>query len=435
MEINKVHWQTDGDHVRLSMPIAKVDKENRIVSGFATLDNIDQHGDVVDAEASTRAFERFRGNIREMHQPIAVGKMVSFRKEKLFNKENGKEYTGVFVDAYVSKGAQDTWEKVLDGTLTGFSIGGNVKKADSKYDPEMEKSVRVIKEYDLTELSLVDNPANQLSNIVSIQKTADGNTIIKGIAADIVVENIFYDKTTDQVYLSVESEFKSPDTNELLDSIGWVESADANKSVEINRILDTYKSSSVLPDSAIAKQVEVENTEGGVTVADDITTPEEVNENTAAVDETPVAEEVSEVEEVVEEAAEETAAEEVEKSIDGSGVAADISEVEVEETDFAKMLDDLKTFFSAELTKTATADAVSSLTSQVEAKIAEVTEKYNELASAVEEIKTTMSSVQKRVDSVEDDTAIKKSSDLEGSETPKIKKSMWGGHFLSVRNL
>jgi hypothetical protein len=435
MEINKVHWQTDGEHVRLSMPIAKVDKENRIVSGFATLDNVDQHGDIVDAEASTKAFERFRGNIREMHQPIAVGKMVSFRKEKLFNKENGKEYTGVFVDAYVSKGAQDTWEKVLDGTLTGFSIGGNVKKADSKYDPEMEKSVRVIKEYDLTELSLVDNPANQLSNIVSIQKTADGSTVIKGIAADIVVENIFYDKETDQVYLSTESEFKSPSTNEPLQAIGWVESADANKSVEINRILDVYKSSSVLPDDAIAKQVEIENIEGGVTVADDITTPEEVNEETAAVEETPVAEEAAEVEEVVEEAAEETAAEEVEKSIDGSGVAADISEVEVEETDFAKMVDDLKTFFSAELTKTATAEAVSTLTSQVEAKIAEVTEKYNELANAVEDIKATMYNVEKRVDSVEDDTAIKKSSDLEGSETPKIKKSMWGGHFLSVRNL
>jgi hypothetical protein len=434
MEINKVHWHTDGDSVRLSMPIAKVDKERRIVSGFATLDNVDQHGDVVDSEASTKAFERFRGNIREMHQPIAVGKMVSFRKEKLFNADSGKEYTGVFVDAYVSKGAQDTWEKVLDGTLTGFSIGGNVKKADTKYDPEMEKSVRIIKEYDLTELSLVDNPANQLSNIVSIQKTAEGATVLKGIAAEAKIENIFYDKDTDQVYLSVDTEFKSPETNQTLESIGWVESADTNKAEEVKRILDLYKSS-LIPASDIQKQVtENTQTEGGVTVADDITTPEEVLED-AVVEETPVAEEAAEVEEVVEEAADEPAAEEVEKSIDGSGVAADISEVEVEETDFAKMLDDIKTFFSAELTKTATAEAVSMLTSQVEAKIAEVTEKYNELAGAVEEIRNSMSTVEKRVDSVEDDTAIKKSSDLDGSETPKIKKSMWGGHFLSVRNL
>jgi hypothetical protein len=431
MEINKVHWHTDGEHVRLSMPIAKVDKENRIVSGFATLDNIDQHGDVVDSEASTKAFERFRGNIREMHQPIAVGKMLSFRKEKLFSPDSNKEYTGVYVDAYISKGAQDTWEKVLDGTLTGFSIGGNVKKADSKYDPEMEKSVRVIKEYDLTELSLVDNPANQLSNIISIQKTQDGN-VYKGIAADIEIENIFYDKETDQVYLSRESEFKSPETNKSIELIGWVESTDSNKSDEIKRILDFYKSS-LLP--AIEKQVKTDNNiEGGVTVADDITTPEEVLVD-EVVEETPVAEEASEVEEMVEEAAEEPAAEEVEKSIDGSGVAADISEVEVEETDFAKMLDDLKSFFSTELSKTATADAVSTLTSQVEAKIAEVTEKYNELAGAVEEIRNGMQTVEKRVHTVEDETAIKKSSDLDGSETPKIKKSMWGGHFLSVRNL
>jgi len=420
MEIKKANWYSDGDSLKLSMPIAKVDKERRIVSGFATLDNIDQHGDIVSSEASTKAFERFRGNIREMHQPLAVGKMVSFRKETLFDKASGKEHNGVFVNVYVSKGAQDTWEKVLDGTLSGFSIGGNVKEAKNEFIEELEKTVRIIKDYDLTELSLVDNPANQLSNVLSIQKTADG-TVYKGIATDVKVENVFYDKETDSIFLSTESEFKSPTSENNLELIGWVETNDANKSLEITRILEAYKSSrSVLPENIVAKQSgqNDETTEGGVTVAE-----------TTIVEETKI-EAVAEVEEVTEAElaksadAEEAPAAEVAEApaVEETAAveeAANISEVEVEETDFAKMLDDMKAFFSAEITKTATAQAVSSLSTKVDEKIAEITNKYNELEQAVR---------------VESDTAIKKSSDLDGSDV-KITKSKWGGHFLSVRNI
>jgi hypothetical protein len=432
MKITKANWHSDGDNLRLSMPIAKVDKERRIVSGFATLDNIDQHGDIVSSEASQKAFERFRGNIREMHQPLAVGKMVSFRKEKLFDKDSGKEYSGVFVNAYVSKGAQDTWEKVLDGTLSGFSIGGNITKAVDEYNATLEKSIRVIKEYDLTELSLVDNPANQLSNIVSIQKTADG-TVMKGIATEVQVENVFYDKETDEVFLSSESEFTSPTTNKNLEMIGWVETADTNKSAEINRILDAYKQSKVMPE--IAKQAETQNTEGGVTVAENTNNTETQVEQVAQVEEvteTDLAKSTDAPEApVTEEAAEPAPAEE---AAPVEEAATDISEVEVEETDFAKMFADMKAFISTEISKTATAEAVTSLATQVDQKIAEVTNKYNELAEVVENIKSTITGVEKRVDGVEKDTAIRKSSDLDGSDV-KINKTKWGGHFLSVRNL
>ena len=75
MSIQKAHWQNSEHSMHLSFPIAKVNREKRTVSGFASLDNVDRHGDIVTADASKKAFERFRGNIREMHQPIAVGKM------------------------------------------------------------------------------------------------------------------------------------------------------------------------------------------------------------------------------------------------------------------------------------------------------------------------------------------------------------------------
>jgi hypothetical protein len=101
MAINKVHLDTNGESVRLSMPFSKVDVERRIVSGFATLDNVDKQADIVTTEASLKAFSKFRGNIREMHQPVSVGKMVSFKEDKYFDPESKKFYSGVYVSAYV----------------------------------------------------------------------------------------------------------------------------------------------------------------------------------------------------------------------------------------------------------------------------------------------------------------------------------------------
>ena len=84
MIIEKSHWSSNGNAINLSVPFTKVNREKRTVSGFATLDNLDQTGDVVTQEASMKAFESFRGNLREMHQPLAVGKVASFRPETFY---------------------------------------------------------------------------------------------------------------------------------------------------------------------------------------------------------------------------------------------------------------------------------------------------------------------------------------------------------------
>ena len=132
MNIEKSLWSSHGNNITLSVPFTKVNREKRTVSGFATLDNVDQTGDVVTSEASMKAFENFRGNLREMHQPVAVGKIVSFKPETYYDPASKEFYNGVYVDAYISKGAQDTWEKVLDGTLAGFSIGGKIIESDNE---------------------------------------------------------------------------------------------------------------------------------------------------------------------------------------------------------------------------------------------------------------------------------------------------------------
>jgi hypothetical protein len=429
MIIEKSHWSSNGNAINLAVPFTKVNREKRTVSGFATLDNLDQTGDVVTQEASMKAFEGFRGNLREMHQPLAVGKVASFRPETFYDPITKEFYNGVYVDAYISKGAQDTWEKVLDGTLTGFSIGGKILESDNEVNKSTGASVRFIKDYALVELSIVDSPANELCNIFSIEKV-NGQMIFKGIAADVKMENIFYCVDSDSVFMSTESEYLSPVTGKKTELIGWVESNDVNKGKEIEKILDSRRSRlQTLPETqnintAIAEggnEVEKLNVTEATPVVEEavVETPAEIIEEVA-----PVEQDSAEV------VAEVTSAEVLEKS-------AELTEQE--SPDFVKMLGDLKGFFSETLEKASEANAaqVSTIKETVEAfsknvdlRISELAEKHTELSTAVDSIKSIMDTVEKRVDAVESDTAIKKSSDLGGSTGVTIKKSKWNGTFL-----
>jgi hypothetical protein len=149
----------------LTFPISVVKKEQRIVSGIATADNIDKTNDVVDFAASVEAFKNWQGNIREMHAPVAVGKAISYKPIKIKGPD-GKEYNAMQVEAYISKGAENTWQKVLDGTLRAFSIGGKIVKKEMMQGKVYNgRPISIIKEYNLGELSLVDNPANPLAVI------------------------------------------------------------------------------------------------------------------------------------------------------------------------------------------------------------------------------------------------------------------------------
>ena len=446
MNIEKGHWSSNGENLHLSIPFTKVNRENRTVSGFATLDNVDQTGDVVTAEASVKAFENFRGNLREMHQSNAVGKVVSFKPETYYDQKSQTFYNGVYVTSYISKGAQDTWEKVLDGTLSGFSIGGKIKESDNEVNKATGEAVRFIKDYDLVELSIVDSPANELCNILSIEKV-NGQMIYKGLATNVVTENIFYCEDSDSVFMSTEKTFDSPISGKPAALIGWVESSDINKSKEIDKILASFKKSRLpLPETQLAKQA---NVEGGNKMSDtNIDSVVEAPEAEAAIESTeavaveaPAADEAnvdlfdksSEVAEVV---TEEASADNVEK-------AADTVEVMVDEPDFAKMLGDLKGFFAETLTKATEANAaqvteiktsVEAFSKSVDDRISELAEKHSALSAAVTEIKGTIDGVQKQVDAVEGDTAIKKSSDLGGSEVFTKSKSKWSGAFLGSVN-
>jgi vacuolar-type H+-ATPase subunit D/Vma8 len=261
----------------------------------------------------------------------------------------------------------------------------------------------------------------------------NGQLVFKGIAAETITENIFYCEESDSVFISTDSSYDSPVTGKPATLIGWVESNDVNKSKEIDRILDSFKKSRLtLPDTQIiAKQA---NAEGGNEVSENTETVAAVEETTVAVEETaPAAEAAPAVEEApAVDAVADASAEVLEK-------AADVSEVEVDEPDFAKMLGDLKGFFSDTLAKASEANAaqvttiketVETFSKSVDTRISELAEQHAALSKAVEDIKSTIDGVEKRVDAVESETAIKKSSDLGGSQEVTIKKSKWNGSFL-----
>ena len=430
MMINKANWTTDKDSLRLSMPIGKVDVERRMVSGFASLDNIDKQDDIVTAEASVQAFKNFKGNLREMHQPSAVGRMISFKEDRYFDPNSKKFYNGVYVSAYVSKGAQNAWEKVLDGTYTGFSIGGNIKVWDDAYNADLDKSIRIIKDYDLYELSLVDSPANQFASIISVEKV-NGQSVVTGTSADTVIENVFYDSENGIVLVSDSETEASPVSGKNMENIGFVEKNDDEKANMIKFLVDSAKGISTIK---ITKEVN-KMTEATEAVLDAVVENVEITpEAQPAEVETPA---------VVNEAPADTV---VEKSDDGGAVP---SALVVEEESVAPAVEaELAVAKSDESVADAIAEIKNSLTNafgdlattikSLNEQVAALNKSVDDVSTEVTQVKGQFNEFGKRVDAVEQDTAFRKSGDLGEIvqfEPVKVQKSLWGGRFLKNSDL
>lgn len=432
MEIKKVSWSNSPDRVSFTMPLSKVNEELRQVSGFASLDNPDEHDDVVMADASSRAFSRFRGNIREMHQPVAVGKMVDFREDEYFDPKTEETYKGIYVTVKVSKGAQDTWEKVLDGTLTGFSIGGHIVDAESlivKGDGGNKKNIRLIKEYDLEELSLVDNPANQLANVFSIQKNSDG--VVTGVDGMIVEKSsqiVYYCKEDGIAKTSSEDSYNCPECELPMADAGWFEYSDDKE--RVSKMADTIKEF----EKTLA--AEGGDTEGGVEMSD------KVNKGVVNSDETssdiPVAEQGKAQTEV------DSSVEEVAADADESAVEEPVSEVEDEADEISKMMDDLKATLEDGLNQNLTEvnkkiesinKSFDEFGEKIKERVEELDSRYAELSKGIAGIKAEVDSVEKSLRKIEAGTAIKKSGDLGGSSeevTQQGDDNVWRGAFLGT---
>lgn len=130
--------------MRQFFEISKVDAEQRMVYGYASTAALDSQGETVTLDAMKGAWDDYMkfANVREMHGSSAVGVV----------KEHSFDDKGVFVGVKVVDDA--AWEKVVEKVYKGFSIGG--QKLKDGYD-KVTKTITGLK---LTEISLVDRPAN-----------------------------------------------------------------------------------------------------------------------------------------------------------------------------------------------------------------------------------------------------------------------------------
>jgi hypothetical protein len=129
-----------GSELRFYGTIEKMDKEGRRIRGYCSTEALDSQGDVIllsAMKAALPSYMRF-ANIREMHQPSAVGVARSAEMD-------GK---GVVLDIEVVDPAARA--KVASGVYKGLSVGGRVR----------ERAGNTITAIDLVEVSLVDRPAN-----------------------------------------------------------------------------------------------------------------------------------------------------------------------------------------------------------------------------------------------------------------------------------
>jgi cation transport regulator ChaB len=442
MDILKTSFELNDDgSFQLGVPLTKIDVKKREVSGFATLDNIDEAGDILESDASREAFGLWFGNIREMHQKKAVGKAVDWRPDTYVDSETGDTYEGIWVTAKVSKGAEDTWQKVLDGTLGGFSVGGATLEKERvlvKAGGEDRQAWKITK-YRLTELSLVDNPCNRFATI-SLIKSVDGSPEVEDTIADGDIDKAYNGESGEFVDLSPE-----------LGAVVAALESYRDRAIEVNADYEVSRASELLAGVRCKKRCEEHDAEYEAKYS----TSEESEVYKSADKEESMTDDLKDLEKSGE--------------TSQNNEVSDITSLELSEEDkglFRKLLDFIKgdevsgetetepvqkneegtpEMEKEELTK-AIDEKAEELTKSVDEKFAQVAEsltKVTELfekvatAEAVEAIKsdieTKFEALESRIKAVEESGAVKKSGDDAGTTGEELKKDeggFWSGSLL-----
>ncbi len=159
----------------LYLPIQKSEDitANGYFSGIASSSSIDRDNDKISPEALHKMSEDLKRNssvfFNHQHDKIGVGKLTNAYIEDGFLKINVKPTK--------AEGMKDVITQINEGILRSFSIGGKVKKAEKTWDENTQKEVRVIKDVECYEVSVVGIPANPDATII--------NTISKALKWDV----------------------------------------------------------------------------------------------------------------------------------------------------------------------------------------------------------------------------------------------------------
>lgn len=162
--------ELDLNKFNFNFSIKKADKKERIIEGYANIEEIDRHGELIVKEAFTEALNEYMDNpiLRYMHYEEPIGKVIESYVDKI----------GLFVKAKIVDSpnvpiANKAWDLIEAGVLKAFSIGGSVKER------ELDKETGIVKilKLWLAEISVVDIPANKNSFF----------TVVKNLSKDEVI--------------------------------------------------------------------------------------------------------------------------------------------------------------------------------------------------------------------------------------------------------
>jgi len=136
-----------------SWEIKTVDKKERIIEGFASTNVVDRVKDIVEPKAFEKTMNTFMKIAtllfnHDLNQPI--GTVIGY---KITDK-------GLWIRAKIGQGfepADTVWKMIEQGIVKTFSIGFSIPEGGEEWTKD---GIRVIKELDLHEISVVTVPAN-----------------------------------------------------------------------------------------------------------------------------------------------------------------------------------------------------------------------------------------------------------------------------------
>jgi hypothetical protein len=148
-------------HVAFKMD--EVSEEANVFKGYASTYDLDRGGDIIVRGAfdKTLAENASQVKILYMHkQDSPIGKPMLMRADE----------KGLYIEGKISDTALGKDVKILmqDGVITSMSIGFITKEVDYNSD-----GVRLIKELDLIEFSLVTYPMNEKAIITQVKNALD----------------------------------------------------------------------------------------------------------------------------------------------------------------------------------------------------------------------------------------------------------------------
>lgn len=153
----------------LNMHILNKDDDTRHIAGWASVEIVDRHGELITATAfNDKVFsnfmERTGGRIFLQHQDVPVGKITKIERRKM---PDGTP--GVWLEAdlfHMDSIDEAVWAGVLQGKISGFSIKGRAMDRETRCNADL--CYAYIEDIELYAVSAVEKPANQAAAIYSV---------------------------------------------------------------------------------------------------------------------------------------------------------------------------------------------------------------------------------------------------------------------------